>query len=98
VAPRIDDEIAQLRQEIAALEARRKADQPMSPEEEAKWLEVAGYMVDGQEIPEELLDDLDAREVMRDFLPVLQEMLEEGCFDAPDEDGYEDEGSPLAGP
>ena len=83
---RLEDDIAELRREIAAFENWQR---PLatSPEEEAKWLEVAGYMDRGEEVPEELLDEVDPLRQMRDFLPVVQEMLEEGLFDASGEHG-----------
>ena len=76
----LEDEISRIREEIGALEAFPVPDE--FPEE--RYQELARLLWDGEEVPDELLGEEGEGKVvtLRDYVPVLREMLDEGYFDA----------------
>src|SRR5829696_2668472 len=91
---RLEDEIEKLRAELDALAARQYVP-AATPEQLALYEEVGDLLMRGEDVPEELLEDLFADDpeegaTMRDFFPVAAEMIEEGYFDSGVDEDDED--------
>jgi hypothetical protein len=80
----LEDRLERIRAGIDALSAYPPPVQDPAAEkaEQERFLKIVGYLEEGKEVPDELLEEPKEGAIMseRDFLPVLKKTIEEGVF------------------